>query len=41
MSELENAGEKGYCFMYLLIFFFLFFVLLIYVYQRNFAALGY
>lgn len=38
MSEIENAGQKGYCLLYFFIFFFFFVILLIYLYQRNFAG---
>ncbi len=37
MSEIENVGRKGYCLMYFLIFLFLFIMLLVWIYQRNFA----
>jgi len=39
MSEVENAGRKGYCLLYFFIFFVLFMAFLIYLYRRNFAGL--
>jgi hypothetical protein len=35
MSEIENAGRKGYCMLYFFIFFFLFLAMLIYLYMGN------
>jgi hypothetical protein len=35
MSEVENAGRKGYCVMYFFIFFLLFVAMLVYLYNRN------
>lgn len=40
MSEVENAGRKGFCLMYFFIFFFLFLILVISIYYRNFQFLG-
>lgn len=40
MSEIENAGRKGSCVAYFIIFFFLFIILLIYLYQYNFKFLS-
>ncbi len=37
MSEVENAGQKGYCLMSFIVGFLLFIILLIYIYQKNFA----
>jgi len=39
MSEVENAGQKGYCLLYFFIFFVLLMAFLIYLYQRNFSGL--
>ncbi len=39
MSDINNAGGKGYFLMGLLIAFFLFVLLLIYLYQQNFTYL--
>ena len=38
MSEVQNAGRKGYCFAYFLIFLFLFIILLVWIYNRNTAG---
>ena len=35
MSHLENAGKKGYCFMYIVMFFVFLIGTLIYVYMQN------
>lgn len=40
MSEVENAGSKGYCLMYFFIFLLLFVVLVVGVYYYNFKFLG-
>lgn len=40
MSEVENAGRKGYCLMYFFIFLLLFVVLVVGIYQYNFKFLG-
>lgn len=40
MSEVENAGRKGYCLMYFFIFLLLFVILVVGVYQYNFKFLG-
>lgn len=37
MSEVQNAGRKGYCLMYFLIFLFLFILLVVWIYNRNTA----
>ena len=39
MSEVSNAGSKGYCLLYFIIFFFLFIILVVSVYYRNFSNL--
>jgi F0F1-type ATP synthase membrane subunit b/b' len=36
MSEVQNAGSKGYCLMWGIIGFLLFVILVIYVYYKNF-----
>lgn len=36
MSEVKNAGKKGYCLMYFLILLFLFAVLVVSIYKYNF-----
>lgn len=38
MSEIENAGQKGYCLLYFFVGFFLFVLLLIYLYQRSYSG---
>ncbi len=40
MSEVENAGRKGYCLMYFFIFLLLFVILVVGIYQYNFKFLG-
>lgn len=40
MSEIENAGSKGYCLMYFFIFFLLFIMLVVYIYTSNQNGLG-
>lgn len=35
MSEIKDAGSKGYCLMYFIIFLFLFIILLVGVYNAN------
>ncbi len=40
MSEVENAGRKGYCLMFFLVFLFLFVILILYVYNYNFNFLS-
>lgn len=40
MSEIDNAGSKGYCLLFFFVFFFLFVILMIYLYQRNFNFLN-
>lgn len=40
MSEIENAGGKGYCLMWLIISFLLFIILVVAVYQWNFKFLN-
>lgn len=40
MSEVENAGRKGYCLMWAIISFLLFVILVIAVYQWNFKFLS-
>jgi len=37
MAEIENVGKKGFCLMYFLIGLFLFIILVIWVYNYNFA----
>lgn len=39
-DEIQNAGGKGYCLMYGFIGLFLFVVLVVSIYYRNFASLG-
>lgn len=39
MSEVENAGQKGYCLLYFFIFFVLVMAFLVYLYQRNSVGL--
>lgn len=40
MSEIENAGSKGYCLMWFFIFLLLFVILVVGVYQYNFRFIG-
>ncbi|MDX1666026.1 MAG: hypothetical protein R3350_02305 [Saprospiraceae bacterium] len=40
MSEVDNAGKKGYCLLFFFISLFLFAILVIYVYNRNFEFLS-
>lgn len=40
MSEIENAGTKGYCLMYFFIALFLFVVLVVSIYNANYNFLG-
>jgi hypothetical protein len=40
MSEVKNAGSKGYCLLYFFIAFFLFLVLVLGVYYYNFKFLN-
>ncbi len=40
MSEVENAGRKGYCLMYFFIFLLLFVILVVGIYQYNFKFIG-
>jgi len=40
MSDVQNAGKKGYCMLYLFLFFFLFTILVIAVYKYNGKFLG-
>lgn len=40
MSEVENAGSKGYCLLYFFIFMLLFVILVVGIYQYNFKFLG-
>jgi len=40
MSEVENAGRKGYCLMFGIIGFLLFLILVVYIYNYNFRLLG-
>lgn len=35
MSEVQNAGRKGYCFMIFLVSFILFILLLVWIYNLN------
>ena len=35
MSEIENAGKKGYCLLYFFIFLVLFIVLVVGIYNAN------
>lgn len=39
MSEIKNAGGKGYCLMYLFIGLLLFIILVVAIYQWNFKFL--
>lgn len=39
MSEIKNAGSKGYCLMYLFIGLLLFIILVVAIYQWNFKFL--
>ena len=36
MSDINNAGGKGYCMLYAFIFFFIFVVTVVAVYYKNF-----
>lgn len=36
MSEIENAGRKGYCLMWFFIFLLLFVILVVAIYNYNF-----
>ena len=40
MSDIENAGRKGYCLLYFIVFLFLFILLLVYLYRYNFNFLS-
>ena len=40
MSEIQNAGRKGYCLLYFFIFMLLFVILVVGIYQYNFKFLG-
>lgn len=40
MSEIENAGRKGYCLMWFFIFLFLFVILVVGIYYYNFRFIG-
>lgn len=40
MSEIENAGNKGYCLMWFFIFLFLFVILVVGIYQYNGRFIG-
>jgi hypothetical protein len=39
MSEIKNAGSKGYCLMYFFILMLLFVILVVAIYQWNFKGL--
>ena len=39
MSEIQNAGKKGYCLMYFLLFLLLFIILVVGIYKANFKFL--
>ncbi|HMQ47677.1 MAG TPA: hypothetical protein PKA00_09350 [Saprospiraceae bacterium] len=39
MSDIKNAGSKGYCLMYFFIFLLLFIVLVVGIYNTNFKFL--
>ncbi len=39
MSEIQKAGEKGYCLMYFFIFLLLFIILVVGIYNANFKFL--
>jgi len=36
MSEIDNAGRKGYCLMWFFVFLFLFIILVLAIYNYNF-----
>jgi len=40
MSSVHNAGKKGYFFLGLFLFFFLFFALVVYIYGLNQSGLS-
>ncbi|WP_233752641.1 autophagy-related protein 27 [Flavilitoribacter nigricans] len=40
MSEIENAGNKGYCLMWFFIFLLLFVILVVGIYQYNGRFIG-
>jgi len=40
MSDIKNAGKKGYCLLYFTIFFLLFIGLVVGIYYRNFELIG-
>lgn len=40
MSEVPNAGKKGYCIMYFFILLFFVVSLLVYLYKYNFKFIG-
>ncbi len=40
MSDIQNAGQKGYCLMWGIIGFILFLILVVYVYNYNFRFIG-
>lgn len=37
MAEIENVGKKGFCLMYLIVGIILFVILVIWIYNINFA----
>jgi len=39
MSEIQNAGKKGYCLLYFFIFLLLFIALVVWIYNGNFQLL--
>lgn len=39
MSEIQNAGKKGYCLLYFLLFLLLFIILVVGIYKANFKFL--
>lgn len=39
MSEIQNAGKKGYCLLYFFIFLLLFISLVVWIYNSNFQLL--
>lgn len=39
MSEIQNAGKKGYCLLYFFLFLLLFIALVVWIYNSNFQLL--
>lgn len=38
MSEVQNAGKKGYCFLIFVVFMFLFVLLMVWIYNLNMSG---